>query len=210
LPVVTIPNGIDSRGFAEALPIDWTAWGLDHEGPLLLFLGRLHRQKGLDLLIDVAPTLWQLHPQLRLAIVGEGPMERQVRRLVAQAPRGRAALLPWQAHVASLYAGADIVILPSRYEGMPNVILEAMAAGRCVIAADVEGVSELLGPLAPEQTFPPGDRGSMVQRLDQRLRDEQHDALAQANRQRAAEMFSVEAMISRYQRFYLQLLDRDS
>lgn len=208
--LITIPNGISEATFEPCEPINWSEWGLADSGPLVLFLGRLHRQKGLDLLLDVAPTLWQLYPELRLAIVGEGPLEKQVQRTIARLPSGRAARLPWQADVAPLYAGADVVILPSRYEGMPNVVLEAMAAERCVVAADVEGVAELLGPNAGPQSFPPGDRGSMVQRLDGLLRGGQMTELAKSNRERALGSFSVAAMVDRYGQFYCDLLGRDS
>ncbi|XZE51330.1 glycosyltransferase [Planctomycetaceae bacterium SH139] len=208
LPVVTIRNGIRGERLDNSQAVDWTTVGLRPGGEVVLFLGRLHRQKGLDLLLDVAPTLLRMHPQLRLAIVGEGPLKSMVTRSLQQLPAGSAALLPWQADVAELYAGARIVILPSRYEGMPNVVLEAMAAARCVVASDVEGVSELLGPLAPPQTFPPGDRASMVQRLDALLRRDDLAELGQANRERTLSEFSIDAMVERYRQLYQDTLAR--
>lgn len=206
--VTTIRNGIRPEKFEHASPFDWSKHGLDDEGRVILFLGRLHRQKGLDLLLDVAPTLLKLHPNWRLAIVGEGPLEGAVRKTISRLPRGQACLLPWQKDVASLYSAADVVIMPSRYEGMPNVVLEAMAAGRCVVAADVEGVAELLGPMAGEQTFPPGDRGTMVQRLDGLLGQTDLNTLGQKNRQRAAEEFSIDMMVDRYRELYEQLISQ--
>lgn len=206
--VTTIRNGIRPEQFERVNPFDWTKYGLDDAGRVILFLGRLHRQKGLDLLLDVAPTLLKLHPNWRLAIVGEGPMENAVKKTIARLPGGQACLLPWQKDVASLYSGADVVIMPSRYEGMPNVVLEAMAAGRCVVAADVEGVAELLGPMAPEQTFPPGDRGTMVERLDGLLGQSELSTLGQQNRQRAANEFSIDMMVDRYRELYSQLISK--
>ena len=58
---------------------------------------------------------------------------------------GRVHLTGWQNNVPGILAASDLVVLPSRWEGMPNAVLEAMASGRPVLAADVEGVRELLG-----------------------------------------------------------------
>ena len=203
--LTTIHNGIRVERFRDATPLDWGAFGLAPQGRVILFLGRLHHQKGLDLLLDVAPSLLRLHPDWRLAIVGEGPLEKNVRKAIATAPEGQACLLPWQNDVAGLYAAADVIVSPSRYEGLPNVVLESMAAGRAVLAADVEGVSELLGPNAASQTFPPGDRGSMVERLDQMLAGEDLDEIGEANRVRAEREFSIDRMVDSYRELYQQL-----
>jgi glycosyltransferase involved in cell wall biosynthesis len=204
--VTTIRNGIRPERFTEAHRVDWSELGLAPGGRVILFVGRLHRQKGLDLLLDVAPTLLGLHPDWRLAIVGDGPLEPAVRKTIQRLAPGRACLLEWRSNVADLYAGADIVIVPSRYEGMPNVILEAMASGRCVMSAEVEGVAELLGPEAGKQVFPPGDRGTMVQRLDDLLQSDDLNAIAMANQRRAASEFSIDSMVTRYRDLYEQLL----
>lgn len=206
--LLTIPNGVRPEKFENASSIDWRTHQLSEGGRVILFLGRLHRQKGLDLLLDVAPTLLRLHPDWRLVIVGEGPLQNAVKRTIQQLPKGQACLLPWQKDVASLYSSADIVIMPSRYEGMPNVILEAMAAGRCVVAADVEGVGELLGSAANLQTFPPGDRGTMVERLNTLLSREDLTDLGEKNRRRAEHEFSVDKMIDRYRQLYSQLISK--
>ena len=203
--LMTIRNGIRVERFRDATPLDWGAFGLAPEGRVILFLGRLHHQKGLDLLLDVAPSLLRLHPNWRLAIVGEGPLEKNVRKTIATLPEGQACLLPWQSDVARLYAAADVIISPSRYEGLPNVVLESMAAGRTVLAADVEGVAELLGPNAPAQTFPPGDRGSMVERLDQLLTSGDLNEIGEANRVRAEREFSIDRMVDSYRELYQQL-----
>lgn len=204
--LLTIPNGVRTSAFADAVAADWCTYGLRPGSRVLLFLGRLHRQKGLDLLLRAAPALLRLDPDVALVIVGSGPLEREVRRTVALLPPGRAVHLPWQADVARLYAGAEVVIVPSRYEGMPNVVLEAMASGRPVVAADVEGVAELLGGAGGAQIFPRGDTAAMCLCVEKMLSRADSDAVGTANRRRAEESFSIDAMVDRYRQLYAQLV----
>ncbi len=205
--VTTIPNGIAMERFENFAPIDWTPHGISAGGPVMLFMGRFHQQKGIDLLLDVLPDLWMEYPELRCVFVGEGPYERRVRRFVNRAPAGFAACLPWQSQVEPLYMAADLIVVPSRFEGMPNVVLESMAAGKCVLAADVEGVGELLGLQASQQTFLPGDTTSLVTRLNELLRTNQLESLGALNRQRAATEFTLENMVNRYRSEYQRVVD---
>ena len=64
-----------------------------------------------------------------------------------------------------ILAASDLLVLPSRWEGMPNVVLEAMAAGKPIVATDVEGVAEALGPQAAEQTVSPGDAEAFADKV---------------------------------------------
>lgn len=204
--VLTIANGVRVAAYSDAVPWDWTASGIRSGSRVVLFVGRLHRQKGLDLLLGAAPRLLGRHPDAAIAIVGSGPLEPQVRRTVGNLPAGRAVLLPWQPDVASLYASAALVIAPSRYEGMPNVVLESMAAGRPVIAAEVEGVAELLGAAASAQTFPRLDVDAMCRRVDEMLGRTDLRELGAGNRQRAEQLFSLDAMVDRYRQLYSELI----
>lgn len=204
--LLTIPNGVRVASLAHASPRDWRRDGLRAGSRILLFVGRLHPQKGIDLLLEAAPGLLEQHPDAALVIVGAGPLEAEVRRAVAALPTGRAVHLPWQSDVASLYAGAEIVVVPSRFEGLPNVILEAMAAARPVVAAQVEGVAELLGDQIADQSYPPGDSEAMVERISHLLEKPALRELGEANQRRAAESFSLSVMIERYRRLYQELL----
>lgn len=205
--ITTIPNGIAMDRFDKVSAMDWAQHGLSPGGPVMLFMGRFHKQKGIDLLLDVLPDLWMEYPELRCVFVGEGPYERRVRSFVNRAPAGFAACLPWQSQVEPLYAAADLIVVPSRFEGMPNVVLESMAAGKCVLAADVEGVGELLGPQAASQTFVPGDTTSLVRRLNEILRTNQFESLGVLNRQRAATEFTLENMVNRYRNEYQRIVE---
>ena len=205
--IATIPNAIQVPAKDSIPPMDWSAIGLRGEGPVVLFVGRLHLQKGLDLLLQVAPELLQQHPTMRFVVVGEGPMQSQVEQCKDRLPAGRMICLPWQSDVWPLYAGADIVVLPSRYEGMPNVVLEAMAAGRCVLAANVEGVSELLGSQLARQSFPRENIASLKTKLSALLDSDDRDRLGAMNRERVDQEFSIDKMVDRYRNLYHQWAD---
>ncbi|GGV11310.1 glycosyl transferase family 1 [Kitasatospora herbaricolor] len=143
-----VPNGVDVR---HHTPADRRAarmsLGLDLEAPLAVCVGRLCRQKGQDVLLAAWPQVLARVPAARLALVGGGPDEALLAatvRELAEPFRVRAAgdvpdPRPW-------LAAADLVVLPSRWEGMALAPLEAMAAGRPVLLTDVPGARECLPP----------------------------------------------------------------
>lgn len=144
-----VHNGVDPvrlAGRAEAeLAACRTELAAAGGGPLLLAVGRLAAQKGFDLLLDAAARLLPRFPELRIAVAGAGP---EGPRLVARARRlDLAPALLWlgeRRDVAGLMAAADLVVVPSRAEGLPYVALEAMALGRPLIATAVGGLPELV------------------------------------------------------------------
>jgi glycosyltransferase involved in cell wall biosynthesis len=99
-----------------------------------------------------------------------------------------------------------MLVLPSRYEGMPNVVLEAMAAGKPVVATKVEGVGELLGPLSDEQTASVGDEAALAERIAHLAQNPQLAVeLGRRNRERAESEFSLPSMVAQYERLYTTL-----
>ncbi len=144
--LVVIPNGVDMTRFSP----DGTG-PLDLPVPsgrrLIAYVGRLDEQKNLPWLLELLPPIFAAHARCDLLLVGAGP---QRARLQQQAARlgisDRVHFAGFRADVPAILAASDVLVLPSRWEGMPNVVLEAMAAARPVVATDVEGVSELLGP----------------------------------------------------------------
>lgn len=162
--VVVVPNGVDllrcapgDRSAARA------ALGCDGS-PLVVCVGRLHRQKGQHLLLDAWPRVLEQVPGAALALVGDGPDEaalraRSSRRTVLA---GRATdIRPW-------LTAADVVAQPSAWEGMPLSVLEAMACGRSVVATDVPGMRGLLGGGG---VLVPREPGALADALVARLLD---------------------------------------
>ncbi|MEP6591348.1 MAG: glycosyltransferase [Gemmatimonadota bacterium] len=124
-----------------------TALALPHDRHVVLWVGRMVPVKGLDVLFDAWPVVTQQLSNPLLVLVGEGEnrpaLEARARALGAEVrfvgPVAHAELPNW-------YRAADLIVLPSRSEGIPNVLLEGLACGTPFVASDVGGVAELLQP----------------------------------------------------------------
>ncbi|HVU89843.1 MAG TPA: glycosyltransferase [Pirellulales bacterium] len=204
--LVVIPNGIDVARYLEVSPIAPGELSLPTGRRWITYVGRLDRQKGLDWLIEQTPDWLAAHPQHDLLLVGAGPERQALENLAARvAPAERVHFVGWQANVPGILAASDVLVLPSQWEGMPNVVLEAMASGRPVLAADVEGIRELLGD-SSEQIAPPGDAAGWRAMLHRLLTDPTLAAeLSATNRERAQRCFSLETMVQAYADLYRSL-----
>ncbi|MGW0336817.1 glycosyltransferase [Streptomyces sp. NPDC003011] len=166
-----VPNGIAPERFdpadagtvrGELLP------QVDPAAPLVVCVGRLCRQKGQDVLLTAWDRVRQRVPDARLVLVGDGP-ERE--RLRSRAPRS-VLFAGAVADTAPWYRAADLVVLPSLWEGMALAPLEAMACGRPVVLTDVDGARESLPPgLAPRCLVPPGDPAALAETVGGLLLD---------------------------------------
>ncbi|MEU2059429.1 glycosyltransferase [Streptomyces sp. NPDC013455] len=145
-----IPNGIDTTRFAPAT----APRAADDARPLVVCVGRLCRQKGQDVLLGAWRDVLAVLPQARLVLVGDGPDREELRRRAHPSVRFAGAVtdvVPW-------YRAADLVVLPSRWEGMALAPLEALGCGRPVVLTDVDGARESLPPaLAAHCLVPPED-----------------------------------------------------
>jgi glycosyltransferase involved in cell wall biosynthesis len=207
--VHVIANGIDAEACHQVEPVDWSTIGVSPEHRVILFIGRLEAQKGPDLLLEAAATFVPILPQYDVVFIGEGPSRRDLMLQVER--RGldrRIHFAGWRGDAASYIAAADLVVIPSRYEGMSNVLLESMAAGKPVLAATVEGVAELLGPLAPRQTCAANDSAALANAVIEILRADsvQKANLGEANRTRVVEYFSLTQMLDAYAMLYLDAI----
>lgn len=141
----TIPNGVDLNRFAQAHKADLSSYGIPAEAPTVLFVGRLDPQKDPLLLLDAFPEVQSRVDRVHLIYVGEGELEQELRsRISHRSLESQVHLLGWRADVPELLKSADLLVLPSRWEGMPNVVLEAFASGTPVVATCVEGIPELV------------------------------------------------------------------
>ena len=206
--LVVIPNGVDLSRFENVQPADLTELGVAPGRRAILYVGRLEWQKGLDwLLVKVMPRVFRELPQHDLLLVGAGPEHDALLRHAMALDNMSSVHFPgWRAEVPQILAASDLLVLPSRWEGMPNAVLEAMAAGKPVVATQAEGVLELLGDGAAQQSCPAGDAAGFAQRILRLAQDRTLAAeLGAQNQRRAAAEFSLASMISRYESLYESL-----
>ena len=156
--VTEISNGIDLDVFAApTVKTDVSAAKSTPPGrdrPLRLgAIGRLVHQKGFDLLIKALPLIAAERP-VELRIVGEGPLAADLTRAAGDLPVTFEGFLAEPADVAAFLHSLDVFVMPSRYEGLPNALLEAQACRIPSVATDAPGIAEASGPgvvlVAPE------------------------------------------------------------
>lgn len=184
-----------------------TSIGLPHDAKLALFVGRLAPQKRVGDLLKTLDLLQHVQPDLRTAIVGDGPLRGSLEKLAGQLDLNeKVRFLGHRDDVPRLMAAADVVVLPSEYEGLPNVVLEAMIQGKPVVATAAPGTTEVVvdgvtGVLAPIGNFPLLARG-----LRDLIRDPRRArALGAAGRERALADFRADAMVARFADLYERL-----
>ncbi|HEY4688116.1 MAG TPA: glycosyltransferase [Anaerolineae bacterium] len=156
-PIEIIPNGIDLDQFTHAKPLPRSSLGLPPDAVVLMYVGRIGSEKNLLGLLDAFARVCTAAPGVVLAIVGDGPQAAAVRaRVAALNLSARVHFLGMRpnAEVPSLLKAADVFVTASYTEGHPMTIIEALAAGRPVLAYDVPGIHETItdgenGLLAP-------------------------------------------------------------
>ncbi|MGY1690873.1 glycosyltransferase [Geodermatophilus sp. SYSU D01105] len=161
-----VPNGVDTDRFRPGSRDEARAGLGLGDGPLAVCVGRLSEQKGQDVLLAAWPAIRGAVPDARLALVGEGPWRE---RLAATAGGG-VVLVGNSPDPRDWYAAADVVVVPSRWEGMALVPLEAGASGRSVVITDVAGAREAVPPDAGA-VVPAEDAAALAEAVALRLRE---------------------------------------
>lgn len=192
-PIYVIPNGVDLKRFAPPLHRQWSL-------PRLLFVGRLVYQKGLDILLPALSELKQL--PWELTVVGDGPYRRSLENVaLAHGISERINFTGWQrdSDLVRLYQAANIFVFPSRHEGMPNVVLEAMACGLPVVATSIAGNEELVAYSETGLLIPQEDPASLRKALSELLTNpELCKQMGGAGRKRVGEHFAWSSVAQQY------------
>ncbi len=173
--VTYLPNSVDLTVFSPPSEVERAAarrqFGLPEAGLVVGAVGRLVHQKNFDLLIEAMRSVLADRDDATLAIFGDGPDAASLRGLAAPMG-GRVRFLGRVIERRAVYAALDLLVLPSRFEGLPMTVLEAMASGVPVIATAVDGMIELVGgdPRAA-RLVPPGDVAGLREAVIELLSD---------------------------------------
>ena len=212
-----VRGGIDPAPLLGARPLDRSALGFPVDGPIVFWAGRLDPVKGLEILLrafrmlvadPAKPGLPRAKPGLpgraHLLLAGDGPLRDQLARQIERSElAGRVHLLGARDDIPALLKTADVFVLPSRTEGLPNALLEAMAAGCPVVTTDVPGCRDLVEHERTGLLVPYGDTDALAAAI-RRLLDDLGTAgrLAACAAEVVASCWHIEQTYSAYAAIY--------
>lgn len=196
-----VPYGIDIDQFND------TSSG-GGAGQTILYLGRLHQEKGIFTLLDAMPRVAEAVEDVQLIVAGDGPEEEEVKRRVEESLwsdhvslLGRVA----RSEVPGLMANCDVFCVPSHGEPFGMSALEAMAVGKPIVATDAGGLAHLV-PDKGGYKVPPRDEASLGSALVKMLSaDSDRIAMGKHNRQCVEERYTWDAVIDKLERIYYTL-----
>lgn len=199
-----IPNGVVFQPLPLSREEARRQLGITDPAFVALSVGRLVREKGYDVTLEIAKRVSPQFPQALFLIAGDGPFrDTLAQRLAALGLEGRVRFLGERRDIGRLLAAADVYLNTSVSEGLSNSIMEAMAAGKVVLATAVGGTTELIDDGNTGLLFPSGDVEAGVQRLERLAKDVAMRETLGAQAQRMMhERHGVESMVSRVEQMY--------
>jgi glycosyltransferase involved in cell wall biosynthesis len=186
--------------------------GIESDRVVVLYAGRLAEQKRVSDLLDAIDILQHVEPSVLTLIAGDGPQRKMLEsraKAFTLVESGRVRFLGARDDVPELIAACDIVALPSRYEGLPNIVMEAMRAEKPVVATNAPGTSELVEDAVTGILVPIGVPRALCKALRDLARDAaMRESLGTAGRVRVDQHFGLGPMIDAYAELYESLARR--
>ena len=209
--VTVIPNGVNFDLFDTAEAMDLSPWRIPAEAKVILFVGRLDPQKAPGNLLTAFAHFAEQASEFHLLFVGDGPLKAELELSASPLPcAARIHFAGWQAQVPQLMKASSCLVLPSLWEGMPNVVLEAMAAGLPVISTAVDGVSELIQH-GEQGTLVASDSSVEIQQalLDLSSHPAEYRKMAENAQDTVKKEFTWGSIAQKYEQVYENLLFAD-
>lgn len=181
---------------------------LPEDGPVILFAGRLAEQKRVLDLLKAVDILQHLYLRIRVLIAGDGPLKSELMKFAEAVELSeRVRFLGLRQDMDRLYAASDMVVLPSSYEGLPNVVMEAQLRGLPVIAAAAPGTIELVRHQETGLTYPVADSTELARLIEEYISEpNKAEKLGSQGHEMIVNEFSVEEMTDRFESLYETLL----
>ncbi|MEE8336007.1 MAG: glycosyltransferase family 4 protein [Candidatus Neomarinimicrobiota bacterium] len=206
-----IYNGIEMNG--EINPVDLRIiWNIPEVHTVFLAAGRLTGQKGFDLLIDAVSRIDLNKYPCTVLIAGRGKHRRRLeQKIKANNLEKFIKLIGFQQNLPTIIVSADFVIMPSRQEGMPNIIMESMALGKPVLAANVNGVPELVDHNKTGYIFEPFNVKTITETMLWAIENRESDQIKKWGpraRKVVRENFSMERMLDNLEAYFFELYGR--
>jgi len=207
-----IYNCIDIDLYTQTEPGEWEAmresFGIPPNTFLIGFVGRLHLQKGIDTLLEAFSQFAGDHTEARLLIVGDGELRSRLEIMAGSLGiSGQVKFVGVRRNIPEILASLDLFVLPSRWEGLPLALLEAMAACLPVVATAVGGTPEVVIDGETGLLVPPGDPDALAQAIVFLIENpELRKKMGQAGRKRVAEHFTIQETVRKTEALYQKLL----
>ena len=206
-----IYNGVEEGRFAG---VDGagarSVFGIPTDAIVVGTVGRLKHQKGQKHVVEAMSIVLKQFPSIVLLIVGDGPALNELRELVKH--RGiedKVIFTGSRKDVPAMLAAMDIFVFSSLWEGLPNALIEAMAAGKTIIATDIKPNREVLGSEHAGVFVPCEDSAAIAAGITQLLRDRASALrLASAAQERALSRFTINRTVSAYTDLFEGILER--
>jgi glycosyltransferase involved in cell wall biosynthesis len=209
--IMAIPNGVAvARRNPGVVPAELRSQLGAREGDLLILsLSRLAPDKGIDHLIEAAAILPLAEHRIRIVIAGDGPIrDRLEQRARNLGVTDRVTFLGYRQDIGDLLAACDLVVLPSLREGLSMSLLEAMAAGKPIIATRIGSQIEVTSQAEVARLVPPADAPALAEAIVQFARDPALMArLATTARTLYASRYTESRMLDSYRQLYFDLLE---
>ena len=204
----TIHNCVECREYKRGAGADLFAeLNFSRRVPVVGNISALRPQKDHGTLIRAMGLVVQEVPDALLVIAGEGESREELERLTRELRlEDHVIFLGYRADVDSLLAQFDIFVLSSLYEGLPLCLLEAMAAGKAIVATDADGNNEIIKDGRTGMLCPIGDHGKFAEAIIRLLtHTEQACQLGATARETALRDYDLQNMIAKYEQYYLEL-----
>lgn len=209
--MLVVHNGLDFSHFDKAVDraLIRQQWGILPGQQLIGSVGRFHPDKGQDLLIEAFASVASINPQCRLVLIGRDcstDNDALMQLIAHQQLTDKVLLLGERSDIVACLQAFDIYCMPSRTEGFPNGLAEAMSAGLPAVATDVGDATVLA---ADTVIFARPQSASLVQALTQlcQTKKAERDRLGQAAATRVRELFSIQAIRQRYDELYTSIME---
>ena len=189
--VVVVPNAVETPPIQELDRQRFReAQGIVKDEYLIATIGRIQfKDKGQDFAIKAIARFRNKIEGCKFVFVGEGPDEHKLKEMIDNFDLSRQVkIVPWTPNPTEVYAGSDMLLIPSRFEGVPLVMLEAMAYGLPIVATNVDGMADLL---PPHWLFPAGDCGALMETL-LRVRKSDNSSVLERHRNQVASDFTAQ------------------
>lgn len=210
--VVRIYNGVELDTFRPQVQDGWKLkqeLGFSPEAPIVGTIGRLVYQKAQDTFLQAASLVVQAVPDAQFLIVGEGPLRPSLERMVDELGLRRCRLVGFRSDIPNMLSIMDIFALSSILEGLPRVLLEALALARPVVATSIDGVTEIAQHEVTALLVPPRQPAALAHAIIALMKDQKlASRLGKAGRKLAEERFALSRAVKEVDRFYSTLLEK--